>query len=312
MSAERTSGLLLRLYPPEWRARYGKELEALIVEASDGRVSMRVRADVARAAVRERVRALGLSGDAPRPAQARGGALLVLCAWALFVVAGTAVQKFSEHWQAVTPSDSRGLPTTAFSALVIAAAVGSTLVLVALVAVLPSVVQFLRTGGWQHVRRTTLVAVGLTIAALAGSAAVIVWAHSLSSAERNGDNGAYAAGVTCWAVLLIACVASWTTVAVAVGRRLELSSRMLRLDALLAAAVTVAMAVMTAATAVWWASLASSAPWFLAGQPSGTTGSAFAPTLTVATSLMLVATLVAALGAYRAVRAVVTGDEHVG
>ena len=43
------------------------------------------------------------------------------------------------------------------------------------------------------------------------------------------------------------------------------------------------MGVMTAATAVWWASLADAAPWFLAGWP---------PQLMAATALMVLATTV--------------------
>src|SRR4051812_14253231 len=142
---------------------------------------------------------------------------------------------------------------------------------------------------------------------IVSTVAVIGWAQSLRSAERNGDSGAYAAGVTCWAVLLIACLASWTTLAVAVGRRLELSTRVLRFDALLAAGVAVSMVTMTAATATWWASLARSAPWFLAGQTIGASGTPLAPQLLVATILMLVATLAATAGAYRAVRALASG-----
>ena len=138
MSADRTTGLLLSLYPAGWRARYGEELEALILETSAGRVSWHVRLDVAVGGGRERLHAAGLGGgDAPAE-RMRGGALLVLCAWALFVVAGVGVQKFSEHWQAVTPSADRALPAHAFDVLVVAAAIGSALIAAGVAATLPS------------------------------------------------------------------------------------------------------------------------------------------------------------------------------
>ncbi|MGH3051049.1 MAG: hypothetical protein ACRDLK_12910 [Gaiellaceae bacterium] len=65
----------------------------------------------------------------------------------------------------------------------------------------------------------------------------------------------------------------------------------------------VAMAAITTATAIWWAALANSAPWFLAGKPVGAAGSPVAPALLVAALLMLAATLCGALGCGRAVRA---------
>ena len=45
----------------------------------------------------------------------------------------------------------------------------------------------------------------------------------------------------------------WTIAAVAIARRLDLPPETLRLEARLAFGVTVAMAAMTVATAIWWA-----------------------------------------------------------
>lgn len=303
MSAQRTSELLLRLYPKGWRARYGDELELLILETSGGRVPWRVRLDVACAAGGERLRDAGLIGDRPSAERMRGGALLVLCAWALFVVAGMGVQKFSEHWQAATPRSSRGLPAGAFDVLLGAAAFGTLLVLVGVALVLPRLVGFLRADGLRQVRRRLLVTVGLTAGAVPASVGLIVWAHGLSAAARDGHDVAYGVAAALWALLLVGCLASWTAVAVAVARQLDLSEIVLRLEALLAVGVAASMAAMTAATGVWWAALADSAPWFLAGSPAGSPGSALAPTLLVAGLLMLLATVAGAAGAGRALHA---------
>lgn len=88
MSAARTTARLLRFYPRSWRDRYGEELAQVIVESSGEHVPWQVCLDVVRAGCRERLRASGLSGDGAPHDQIRGGALLVLCAWALFVIAG--------------------------------------------------------------------------------------------------------------------------------------------------------------------------------------------------------------------------------
>ncbi len=295
------TGLLLRLYPRAWRIRYGSELEELVVASSGGRVSWRVRLDVAAGGLRERARSAGLSGDAPPAEQARGGALLSLCAWALFVVGGLGVQKFSEHWQSATPPGTGRLPALAFDAfdtLVVVAVIGTMLVLVGVAVTLPALTRFLRDGGWPLVRRRVILAAASTVVAAGCLAVLVAWARGLTGLERNGRDSAYVGmfGVTLLAML--ACLAAWTAAAVACGRRLQLSLATLVFEAALAVGVTLSMAAMTVATVTWWIVLARSA------QPSFFGGSAVAPQLFVAAALMLLATAAGALGSARAVRGV--------
>lgn len=305
MSGERTCGLLLRLYPAGWRAGYGEELEALILESSGGSVPWRARLDVARAAGRERLRAAGLAGDHPPAERLRAGVLLVLCAWAVFVVAGSGVQKLSEHWQqAMPPGGGRDLARAAFDALVAGAGLAGVLALVGIAATLPAVARLLRAGGWPSVRRRALAAAVLTAVAVPVTAALVVWAHGLTSAQRDGHDAGYAALFVVWAVLLVAALAAWTAAAVAIARRLRLSAAVLRLEAGLATGVAVAMGVMTAATATWWAAVAHVAPGFLAGRPADAAASPLEPRLVVCAIAMLAATGLAARGAERALRAV--------
>lgn len=304
MSAARTRGLLLRCYPPAWRARYGDELEELIVESSRGRrAPVRIWSNVALAGWRERLRASGLTGDDVPPGErSRAGTLLVLCAWALFVIGGMIVQKASEHWQSATPASSQGLPAGAFDALVVAAALGSVLVLAGVACVCPSLVAFMRGGGWREIRGVVLRASLVTVPTVAVTVALLVWAHRLSSEQRNGHDSAYLLGFGAWGLLIVACLVAWTVAGVATARRLAFSASLLRLEAWLAAAVSATMAAMTIATAVWWAAVASAAPWFFTGRPVGTSTSALVPQLLLAMLLMLIATPLAIAGALRALR----------
>lgn len=303
MTAERAAALLVRLYPAAWRARYGTELEALIVEASGGRVPWRTHADVARAALGERLRSAGFAAERPPAERLRSGTLAVLCAWALFVLAGLAVQKFSEHWEASLPEASRTLPTVAFAVLVAAAAAGTALVLVGVAAALPAAVRLLRTDA-ASVRRHLAAAAVSTAAAVPLTAALVVVAHGLTERQRNGHDAAYLALGLVWAVVALCCFVAWTALGVAIARRIDLPATVLRLEALLAAGTTLAMVAMTAATAVWWAALALRAPGFFAGSPQhAATGSPLAPQLVAAQACMLVATVAAAAGSARALRA---------
>ncbi len=262
MNAKRTHRLLLRAYPPAWRARYGDELAALMADASgDGRASWRTWLDVALGGARERLRAAGVTGDAvPPAARSRAGSLLVLCAWALFVVAGLTVQRVSEHWQGAAPAVDRTVPGAAFAALVVAAAIGSALVLAAAACALPALGAFLRAGRWREIRSRWIRAAWLSAAGAAATVALVAWAQRLSDAQRNGHDGAYALGFAAWGLLLVACLGAWTSAAAGTAQRLELPARALRHLARLATGVAATMGAMTIATALWWSALPASAP----------------------------------------------------
>ncbi len=295
---------LLRVYPAAWRARYGDELAALVEELSqDARMAWHERFDVVRAGVSERLRVLTAGGLPPRE-QAREGSLLVLFAWTLFVLGGFGVQKASEHWQAVTPPSKQGLPAVAFDVLFWTAGIASALVLLGVALSFPGFADLIRKGGWTKIRRPIIRASLLSLLAVAATIGLASWAHSLTAAARNGHDTFYSGVFVSWILLVAACLVAWTTAAGATARQLSWPGRLLRLEVWLGVAVSATMAVMTIATAIWWATLASAAPWFFDGQPVGSNASALTLNIAVPTTLMLCATALALIGAIRAVKAI--------
>jgi hypothetical protein len=302
--SERQARLLLWLYPRAWRARYSEELLALLTELREGESTpARMRRDVVRTALAERLRVAGFGAGAPPATRARSGALLVLCAWMLFAVAGARVQKFSEHWQGATSRSARGVPAVAFHILEAAAAFGGALVLAGVALALPRAVGYIRSGGWPVVRRAVLRASALTAVAIGATAALAVWAQQIDTTQRNGASSAYSGAFVLCALLLVGALAAWTMVAVSLARGLELSSRVLRIEALLAGAICASMLAMTVATATWWGALGRVAPWVLHGAADGSPASSFALSLFVPSALMAMATCFAAFGAITSLRA---------
>lgn len=304
MSGRRES-LWLSLYPRAWRARYGKELEDLVAQTSGGgRLAWRVRCDLVRAGAGERLRSWDLSGEGvPPETQAKAGVLLVLCAWSLFVVAGAAVQRFSEHWQDFTPVSGRALPAGAFQALAIVALVGSGLVLLGGAFVLPRLLRFLRGGGWRAIRRPVTRAVLASLLATVATVGLALWAHRLDAFQRNGHEPLYGLAFVAVGLLVAACLAAWTAAFGTAARRIELSVRLLKVEVGIAVAASLTMLAMTIATATWWTALASRAPGALQEQPIGTDVSPLVIPLLVAMVLMVVATGLAVIGGIRALRA---------
>jgi hypothetical protein len=301
VSAARTSARLLRVYPPAWRRRYGEELQAVIVQASDGgRVSWRIRLNVLSAGTRERIRAAGLEPDGSPADRVRASALLILCAWALFVLGAMVVGKSSEHWQDAVPSGGSSLASVAYTVLVVAACCGSALVLGGLAAAVPSFVRFLRIGGWRPVRRPLGRAAVFAGALVAATAVLALWGASLDSHQREGGDFAYAIAFVAWALWLVATIATLTAAAVAIAKQVEFPDRVLRLEAWLGAGTALAMATISAAAIVWWVALADAAPWFFSGHTAAEGGSALSPQLFVAVAIMVVGTLLGGWGARQA------------
>src|ERR1700744_6218521 len=186
MTASRTAARLLSCFPRSWRARYGEELQALVVDMSDGeRVPWRTRADLMRAGGREHLRAAGLQNDGTPDSRVRGGASLALWAWAFFVFAGAIVQKTSEHWQQSLP-ESHPLVTIAFDVLIGTAALASALVLAGIVVASPSLVRLLRAGGWCRINRSIRTAAMATVTVIAATAGLVLWALRLTAHQRAG------------------------------------------------------------------------------------------------------------------------------
>jgi len=309
MSARGPHASLLRWYPAAWRDRYGDEFAALMEDHLGSRPpTLGFRLSIAWAGLRERGHEAGLVGDStPAANRAKSGALVVLCAWTAFVLAGTSFAKLAEHFAPATPLRTRSLPTAAYDAVFAVATVSGVLVVTGAMFALPSFLRFLRAGGWPSIRGHVLRAAGATVALVVGTAAVVAVAHTLTPAQRNGDSlyhpvvWYYLLGFLATVLLVAATLALWAVAVAAAVRQLDLPRPVLRTEAVLAIAVSTAMAVMTAGTALWWGAIASSAPWFLQGAQPGLGASAFDPNLVVTMGLMLTATLVGAYGSLRVV-----------
>jgi hypothetical protein len=304
IGANSMTGSMLRWYPSAWRARYGDELAAMIEDDLGGKApTVGFRWSMARAGVAERLRATGVVGDSVPPSgRVRGGALTVLCAFALFVIPGVGFAKLSEHWDEAFTHGSRHLPAVSYNLLAALAGVCGVAVLLGVATVLPDFLRFVRDGGWPAVRRRVMWAVAATLATGVATGAMAVTARHLTNHQRNGGSGWYQLLFLAFAILFIATLASWSSAAISATRHLHLRTGQLKVAGSLAVAVSVCMPIMTAAAAVWWGSMATSAPWFLAGTPAGSSPSPLAANLLVALILMTVASVLGGFGLLRVVR----------
>ena len=301
---EVTDHSMLRWYPARWRDRYGDELAAMIEDDLEGkRPTLRYRLAIARSGLEERMRDAGLVGGPASPSErVRGGALTVLCAFALFVVSGIGFAKVSEHWDQSIQGGARHLPAVSFNLLGSLAVACGVAVVIAAVALLPTFVQYLRTGGWQAIRRKVWWAVAATAATGAAIGGLAIWARHLTNHQRNVGFGWYQVAFTLAAILFATTVATWSAVAVATTRRIDIGLGQLKVVGVLAISVAACMPVMTAAAAVWWGSMATTAPWFLTGTPVGSSASPWATNLLGVLILMAVASGVGVVGSVRVLR----------
>ena len=295
---------LLRWYPPAWRARYGDEMTALLEDTHGlGDVPIRQRLALAKAGTVERARTAGVLGDAAGAGERlRAGSMLVLCAWALFIVAGSVFAKFTDQWATVTPDSSHRLPDTAFTVVQWAGTVGTIVVLAAACVALPSCIRLLRSGGWSSIRRPVLRALGVGAGACFLTLGLVVAAHHLSAHDRNGGSVPYEALFVLWGVVVIAAIGTSTGAAVSVGRRLDLARRTLRIFGCVALVLALTMGAIITSIVVWWAAVAAAAPRVLhdgLGNGIPFSSDTVPPTLVVVGFLMVIGLIMAGLGAVR-------------
>lgn len=285
---------LLRWYPHAWRERYGEEMLALIDdEIGADEPGLRLRLSLVAHGLAERARGAGMVGPATsRETDRRRGALLVLVAWSAFMVAGAGYSKVAEHLDAAVPAGARPLPQVAYDIVVAFGVLGGILVLAGAAIAFPGFLRILRAGAWPALRAHVIRATVLSAITVALVIPLALWAHQLPDHQRNGGSVGYSAAFLTWAGLVIVSITLWTAVAVAVGRRVELSPRALRAEAGLALGLAAVMVVVTAASVVWWIGMAVYAPSFVNGLP-----------LAVAVGLMLVGLAVSGVGVRRIVRA---------
>ena len=98
----------------------------------------------------------------------------------------------------------------------------------------------------------------------------------------------------------LACLLAWTSVATRCAQELHCPRTVLRAQGLIAPVVAIAMVAMTVATGAWWAVVGRHAPAALTGGSAGAHPSALVPQLMLAAALMVVATVMAMIGAARA------------
>ena len=294
----------LRWYPRSWRARYGDELTALLDDEYGRSMPARIRLSLVSGGLRQRARQSGLAGDAvPAADGVRAGALVILGAWVAFVVAGASFAKFSEHFDEALPrslgahhvltspspcfkrwlerpvflcSPERFSPHRfrAFSARwrwrLRARALPASSDLYgrdhrrdSAPCGVGQPPPIASTQRWHPLERCSVPGVD------------IPYRHHLDAVDRVGGYG---------------------------SRRIELSRAVLTTEAILAAAVALAMVTMVIATAVWWGAMATDAPAFLSASPAGLPGSSWDILLVATVVLMVVAAGTAAVGVVREVR----------
>jgi hypothetical protein len=302
---------MIRWYPPQWRSRYGGELSALLEDTyGAGDVPLRARLGLIKAGLYERARTVGLIGSSGhRGERVRAGSALVLCGWALFLVAGVMFGKFTDNWAAGTPGMDRGLPRDGYRAVVLAAIVGCSLVLLAALVVVPAFLRLLRHGRWSTVRGPVLGAAVTVVWVMMLAGGTLQWAHHLSAHDRNGGLPLYGVLFAVLGLSAFVAIGFATAAAVTVAHRVELSAPRIRLVGVLAIGVTVVMVPIFAGIVTWWASEAAHARGvLLQGIGNGLPFSSglAPPTLLIAALLMVLGLALAIAGSIRVARSLRT------
>lgn len=252
MTRRRARGVerLLRCYPASWRERYGDELAALVEDMrADGQPMPRIALSVAVAGIRERVTQV----LAPSPAGPQlSGVLLVLSAWTMLVIAGISFAKRSEHVGSALHGRPESVTAASYGLVEVTALLAAAAVVGGVLLALPAAVRLIRTSGSVAGRSRLQWTLGATVVAAVAFGWLVFHARSLSTEQRNGGDAAYSVEFAVVAVSVVVALSAWTSVAVALGRRLHLSLQVVRIEQRLATVTSAAIVVTSLAVAAWW------------------------------------------------------------
>lgn len=255
----RLARLALSLYPLAFRRRYGEEMQALLSDCPPGPRGL---LDLLRGALAAHLRpAPGLSEGVDVDTRLRLGLAGTLACWVLFAAVGFAFYNTSEDHPFIAAGDAHPLLGGAHIAVQALAALAS---LAVIVGALPLIYFALRQARRQRGRLRALV--GAPIAAVLAfmliTGVLIRYAHSHPSngIAQGTFLGWGAAGLLCGGVCVIA--AREALLAIGVARAWLVGSLWF------ASFVSMAMVVMTCATALYTIVLALDAPG-LAGEGNG-------------------------------------------
>lgn len=291
--ADRPGGL--KWYPRSWRDQYGDEFVTFLHDRyGDGPIPPSARLSMMWSGTIERLRAggvIGTSVDSDR--RIRGGSLLVLCVWGLFVVVGSAFAKYTEHWPLSTPPADQRLPAMAMGAVQGAAAAGVLILLVAGLVTLPAVSDLVRSDGWRSMWETARAMVLSAAVAGAASVVVVVWNHRLDPSQSMAAPWTLKAVGAVAALLVVTALTVCAGTVIGTVLRLRLSHRATRFLGALAIAMYGLLAIIFVGTLTWWIATAIHAPWFFGSLAPGTSSSP-APLAMVTFVLVMVSGLVLA------------------
>lgn len=248
----RLARLALALYPLAWRRRYGDEMEALL---EDSGTSPRAIADLARGAVRAHLRPEpALAGQVGRDDRIRLGVSAVLFCWVLFGAAIFAFAKTTEEASFRAAAEAHAVMGGAQLALQILAVLASVALVLGAAPLVVIALANLRDR--PAVRRATLRAIACVLAFVLATGAVVLLAHGHPHVGTAGVDIALVA----WAGVGLVCILGCVGVARQGLFAVPASREVLRLAAVCAAAIVVAMLGIALATAVYLLALLADAP----------------------------------------------------
>ena len=289
---------VLRWYPQAWRERYGEEFLALLEDELAGAAPRPLfLARIALSGLRERAHASGIVGAASADVRRRSGSLLVLVAWAGMLVGAAGLSKSAEHFASALPVASRTGAQVAYDAVVAAGVGGTLLVCLGALFAAPSFARFLHRGGWISIRRPVKRALLSSAASAFATLGLGVWAHHLTTFQRNGGDAHYGAAFAALAVLATLTIALWTAAIVGAVAAMSISPALVRAESWLAGAVAVAGALVTSSALAWWVEMGRHAPWFFQGASDPV--SAWPVPMTLSMAIMVVSSVLAVGGVIR-------------
>ncbi len=263
---------LLRIYPREWRVRYGDELKVTIEDCLEGNPpTLSFLIPLALSGAKQRF-AKYLSAFSPGSSPL-SGTMLGIIAWAFALIGCSSFVKLSEHWRNV-PKLSKLPIELIFSDVLRVSGLLSLLCIFAGAAFsAPYYFKMPKGPSKKKVNRRIIWFLLLASAFILSTIALVIFAHHMNSIARNGGNPFFVGVFLTWGTLYAVTVIAGCLSCLEGIRQIKFSVQTINIQVKIGLFGAIFVAAISLSALLMLFLMVVKAPGFLSGGPAGHPGS---------------------------------------
>ncbi|NNN22545.1 MAG: hypothetical protein HKL80_11170 [Acidimicrobiales bacterium] len=271
-NSNRSIEQLLRIYPREWRDRYGGELKVTIEDCLEGSPpSLNFLIPLALCGAKQRYTYF-VSAFSPGSGPL-SGTMLGIIAWALALIGCSSFVKLTEHWRNVPRLSKLPIELITSDVFRVSGLVSFLCILVGAALSAPYYFKMQKGPSKTKVNRRIVWFLLLASAFMFSTVSLVLFAHHMNSIARNGGNPLFAGVFLAWGILYAVTVIAGCLSCLEGVRQIKFSAQTINLQVKIGLLGAILVSAISLSALLMLFLMVVKAPGFLSGGPAGHPGS---------------------------------------